>query len=113
MQSIIHMLLCSTKGVRKFICHGVVDLGLPGSCGDKWVVTILKEKGQEAGCQVLTVVVSELCDGQPVSPVHLHVVKVQTEVLFQFLIDSLGLSICHECLGHLGHRGLYFSFSCN
>jgi hypothetical protein len=82
MQSVIHVLSCLTKGNCKFVGCGVVDLGLPGSHGDEQVVTILEEKGQEASCRVLMVVVSELCDGQPVSPVCLHVVDIQMEVLF-------------------------------
>jgi hypothetical protein len=44
------------------------------------------------------VVVSELCDGQPVCPVCLHMVNVQMKILFQFLIDSLSLSINLEVI---------------
>jgi hypothetical protein len=87
------VLSSSTEGIHKLIGSGVVDLGLPENRGDEWVVTILKKEGGETGCRVLTVVVSELCDGQPVGPVCLHIVHVQTEVLFQFLVDSLGLSV--------------------
>ena len=51
------------------------------------------EEGRVAGGRVDPVVVRKLGDGEPVHPVVLVVVDVQSEVLFQLLVDPLRLSV--------------------
>jgi hypothetical protein len=49
---------------------------------------------------VFLIVLGELSDWQPVSPVSLHVINVQPEKLFQLLIDLLHQTICLGMIGH-------------
>ena len=58
------------------------------------VVAVHEVEWGESGRDVDSVVVGELGHGYPLRPVVLVVVEEDSEVLLQFLIDALRLSIC-------------------
>ena len=66
------------------------------------MLTVIDEEGREScGCLTL-VVIGEFCKGEPVGPVVLLIVDEQAEILFDFLVHSLGLSICLRMIGSRG-----------
>ena len=60
---------------------------------DTRVVAVVGHEGRDAGGSVVRVVVCELGQGKPLVPVVLLISAVDAHVLFQCLIDALGLSI--------------------
>ena len=58
-----------------------------------WVVAVHEVEWGESSRNVNSVVVGKLNHGYPLCPVVLVVIKENSEVLFQFLIDALRLSI--------------------
>ena len=58
-----------------------------------WVVTLVSEERRHTSCLARCVVVGELSQRKQLRPVILLVVAVGAEVLFEGLIDPLGLTI--------------------
>jgi hypothetical protein len=96
-------LLSSSHLVSEFLVKGVeicdeisgpsggeITLGVDG---DRRVIAFVGEEGGNARSVIRGVVVSEFSEGKEQTPVVLHVVAVHPDVLFQSLVDTLGLSI--------------------
>jgi hypothetical protein len=69
---------------------GEIALGMDG---DRWVVAFVGEEGGNAHSVIWGGVVSEFSEGKERTPVVRHVVAVHPNVLFQSLVDTLGLSV--------------------
>ncbi len=68
------------------------------------VVTFIREEGGYACRGMGSVVVCEFRERKEGNPVVLLVVDVNPEVLFEYLIDAFGLSVCFRviCSGKVG-----------
>lgn len=69
---------------------GEVPLGVDGDCG---VISLVRKERGNSGGRAQSIVVRELREGQESRPVVLLVVAVDSEVLLQSLVDSLGLAV--------------------
>lgn len=64
-----------------------------------WVVTVVGEERSECGGRMRGVVVGEFSDRKECGPVVLVVVREDSEVLFEDLVESFGLSISFWMVG--------------
>src|SRR5271169_1021741 len=62
-------------------------------CGEFWVVTFVGEEWGRTRSRAFCIVVGEFGDWQPIGPIVLLVVTVDTEVLFKYLINPLSLAV--------------------
>jgi hypothetical protein len=69
---------------------GEIPLGMDGV---RRVIAFVGEEGSNTRSVVRGVVVSEFSEGKEQTPVVLHVVAVHPNILFQSLVDTLGLSV--------------------
>jgi hypothetical protein len=87
---------------------GEITLGVDG---DQRVIAFVGEEGGNASSVVRGVVVSEFSEGKEWAPVVLHAVAVHLDVLFQSLVDTLGLSVSGRMVAggeaetHIKHFG--------
>ncbi len=96
--------LGSGMDILHFGDEGIGSRGAEGSGGFRsWeyggVVAVVDFKGTFTGGRVCAVVMGKGSKGEPFCPVGLEVIDKHAKVFFDFLVDSLGLSICLRVIG--------------
>ncbi len=91
---------------HEFFCCGIGDrVVIRGVRDETWVTAVQDHGGAFARSTVDSIVVCELCEWEPIGPVVLSIVNKDSEVLFNFLVNSFSLTIClrmegGRCVGH-------------
>src|SRR5215472_15881956 len=77
-----------------FCRRRIVDLrrGIRGS-SDTRMAAVFKEEWRLFGRRMCAIIISKLGGCKPISPIGLHIICIQPQVLLQILIDSFRLTV--------------------